>query len=330
MIKDLKELKTILEQKILESENIVIVPHNGIDFDAIASALGIALIAKKFKKQFCIIIDDPMYKIDFGVQTIINEVKNDFKIINKETYLKNINSNNLFILTDVNKSCLINISDQIKDEDKVIIIDHHNEDEKTIKSNFKYIKNNVSSASEIITKLLCLFKIDVNNKIANYLLAGIYLDTNKFTKNATAETMQTVTKLLKKGATINKVDDMFTEDFVSDRRVQELVSKTEMITYSVAMVLAEEGIEYTKEELAKVADYLLKYRVDASFAIGNIGDNIVSISARSKEKINVGEIMSQLEGGGNEYSGATKLTNCTIEEAGKRLSKIITPTYYKK
>ena len=36
-----------MEQKILESENIVIVPHNNIDFDAMASALGISLIAKK-------------------------------------------------------------------------------------------------------------------------------------------------------------------------------------------------------------------------------------------------------------------------------------------
>ena len=44
-MEDLKNLKMSLERKIIEASNVVIVPHNGIDFDAIASAFAIALIA---------------------------------------------------------------------------------------------------------------------------------------------------------------------------------------------------------------------------------------------------------------------------------------------
>ena len=64
---------------------------------------------------------------------------------------------------------------------------------------------------------------------------------------------------------------------------------------------------------------LLKYKVDAAFAIGNIGNDTISISARSKEKVDVGAVMQELAGGGNQFSGATKLKDITSEEAGKKL-----------
>lgn len=324
----IKNLKINMEQKILSSEKVVIVPHNGIDFDAIASAFGLSLISAKLKKSSYILVNDPLYKIDHGVQLIIDEAKKNFTIINLDKYLQIRNPEDLFILTDVNKKYLVSLKDELKRKEKIIIIDHHDTDQSTVEADDQYIDTNTSSASEILTKLLCMYKIKLTPAIANYLLAGIYLDTNKLSKNASPETMRTVAKLLENGANLNRVTDWFAEDFISDRRVQELVNNAKILTFSLAIACADEDNEYSKEELAKAADYLLKYKVDAAFAIGNIGDNIISVSARSKEKVNVGEIMHQLEGGGNQYSGATKLTNSTIEQAQKRLMKIIQPPCY--
>jgi len=326
-MQDIKNLRVNLEQKILQSGNIVIVPHVGIDFDAIGSAIGISLIVKKLKKASFVLIDDPIYKVDHGVQLIIDEAKEKYPIVNKEKYFQIAPPNDLFILTDVNKANMICLKEKLNDKEKVVIIDHHTEDQTTIESNYKYINTNISSASEIVTKLLNLYKIKPSSDVANYLLAGIYLDTNKLTKNISSDTMKNVAYLLDSGANMNTVTDLFAEDFNSDRRVQELVSKAKIITYSIALILADEGVEYTKEELAKAADYLLKYKVDAAFSIGNIGNNTISISARSKEKIDVGSIMQELNGGGNQYSGATKLENISIEEANKRLIKLIKPNY---
>ncbi len=327
-MQDIKNLKINMEQKILESSKVVIVPHNNIDFDAIGSAIGLSLITKKLKKASCIVVNDPIYKIDHGVQLIIEEAKKEFSIINREKYLEQAVSDELFILTDVNKSYLISLEDKLPNNENVIIIDHHATDDNTVDSSIKYIDTSVSSASEIVTKILCMSKIKIQQEIANYLLAGIYLDTNKLSKNASSETMRIVAKLMECGANLNTVTDFFTEDFISDRRVQELVNRAKMINLSIAIVSADEEEEYTREELAKAADYLLKYKVDASFAIGNIDDHIVSISARSKERVDVGQVMQQLEGGGNQYSGATKLKDCTVEEATKRLKKVIKPSCY--
>lgn len=260
----------------------------------------------------------------------MEDAKKKFTIINKDKYIKDYSKeDNLFVLTDVNKSNLVCVSEYLKniDRDNIFIIDHHDEGVSTIDTDNKFIDTNSSSASEIIVKLLNLFKIKYCPEVANYLLAGIHLDTNRLTKNTTSDTFKIIAKLMETGASNCVIDNWFAEDFESHKRVLELVSKAIIFKYSYAIVMADENQEYTREELAKVSDYLLKYGVDAAFAIGNVDDNLISISARSKERVNVGEVMKELDGGGNRYSAATKITDQNIEEVGKRLVKIIEPPY---
>lgn len=330
-MENIKDLKVNLESKILASENVVIVPHTRIDIDAFASAVGVSLVASKLQRPSTILVDDATYNVDNSVKNIIEEAKKKFNIINKDKYLKlkHIKQNDLFVLTDVNKSNLICVSDEVKKADKnnIFIIDHHDEGVTTIDTEHKFIDTNASSASEIVVKLLNIFKIKYCPEVANYLLAGIHLDTNRLTKNTTSDTFKIVAKLMECGASNSVIDNWFTEDFESHKRVLELVSKANIYKYSFAIVLAEENCEYTREELAKVSDYLLKYGVDAAFAIGNVDENLISISARSKEKINVGEVMKELDGGGNKCSAATKISNETVEEVGKKLIKLIEPPF---
>lgn len=324
----IKELKIYIDKEVAKTNRFVIVPHNGIDYDALASAIGFSLIAKKLKKQSCIVIDDPIYDIDHMLQTIIEQEKEKYSIINREKYLKIADlSNDMFVLTDVNKINRISLNNEITRSDKVIIIDHHDEDEKTVKSDCKCINSKASSASEMMVKLLGLYKVKISREEAQYLLAGIYLDTAHLTKNVEAETARIVSKLLEYGASMNKVTDLFVEDFYSDRRIQELVGKAQFDTYTTATILASEGY-YTKEELAKAADYLLKYKVDASFVCGQINDRTIGISARAKANINVGDVMHELGGGGNQYSAATQIKDSSIEEIGRQLKKVIKPSCY--
>ncbi|MBQ8891644.1 MAG: DHH family phosphoesterase [Bacilli bacterium] len=326
---DIKNLKINLENIIPLCEKVIIVPHKFADFDAIGSAIGLSLLARKFKKPSYIIDNDPLDKMEAGVKIIVDETSKEFNIINRDKYLNlSLNDNNLFILTDVNKKYLIYLEDLINNPDKTFILDHHEADNNTLESNYKYIDPSASSASEIVTKLLSLSKIKIPSNVAKYLLAGIYLDTNKLTKNVTSETMKMVAKLLESGAVMSDVINLFKEDYYSDRRVQELVSKIKMFNYSLAVIVANNEDEYSREELAKAADYALKYGCDGVFSVGNIGDNTISISARSNSGVNVGMIMQELGGGGNQFSGATKIINSTSEEVGEKLKNILTPRYY--
>lgn len=321
-------LRVNFESKVLEANNVILVPHKVADFDAIGSTIGLSLAVSKLKKTSFIIVDDKAYELDRGVYAIIKEAKSEHNIISKNKYLSIAKPNDLFIMSDVNKSYLVSIADLMKDPERIIIIDHHEGDEKTVDSNYQYINSSVSSASEIVVKLLQKMKVKIPRNVANYLLAGIYLDTNKLTKNVSAETLLIASKLVEAGADTNFVMELFTEDYDSDRRVQELVNRTKMLTYKIAMIIAAEGEEYTTKELARTADYGLNYGVDASFAIGKISDDIVAVSARSKNSIDVGKVMQQLGGGGNQYSAATKVESGSIEEVSKKLELLMRPSCY--
>ena len=325
---DIKNLKLNLEQKVIGSKRVVIVPHNRIDFDAIGSALGLAVIVKKMNARPIIVVNDNIKDMQRGIQIIMNDVSKDFEIVSRDRYLEMKEEEDVYILTDVNKRGMVSIGDTMSDPDKTVIIDHHNMDDTTIASEATFVDEHVSSASEIVARLMCMFKCKSTPEIATYLLAGIYLDTNHMSKNVCNDTYMAAAKLANYGANINRVNDLFLEDFTSDRRVQDLVNKVEIVTYTIATILADEGITYTQEELAKAADYVLKYGVDASFAVGKLEDGSIQVSARSPENINVGDVMKELGGGGNQASGAAKVLDSSVEEVGKRLRKVLETTGY--
>ena len=81
-------------------------------------------------------------------------------------------------------------------------------------------------------------------------------------------------------------------------------------------------------ELAKAADYSLRYGLDAVFALGKIDDDTISISSRSFGKVNVGAVMREFDGGGHMYSGAAKIKNSSVEEVGNKLKKLLKNPYY--
>ncbi len=329
---DFKNLRVNIESKILKSEKVVIVPHNvvqnNVDFDGIGSSIGLSLIPKKMNKDSFIIASDSLLSVDPGVRMIIDENKKEFNIINHDKYQKIAKPNDLFILTDVNKTYLVSVNDYLTNPDNIIIIDHHDDDKNTVKSNSIFIDSKCSSASEVVVRLLHDWKIDIPPQVANCLYAGIFLDTARLSKNCSPNTMYSVGQLLESGADINRVNEFFREDFLSDRRVNNLINNTRMINCMIAIIDASEDEEYTRAEIAKAADHALKFGADATFVIGKIDNGVISVSARATGKIHVGEIMKKLGGGGNPFSAYSGIENGTIESVEKKLIKVLKPSYY--
>ena len=325
----LKEFKRTLEDRILKCDQVIITPHKSADFDAISSAIGFSLIAKKLNKPYYIFMNDDLSKIDPGVKMIIEENKSKMGFINLEQYQQIKGKNDLLIMTDVNKSDLIYLENNLHDFSHIVILDHHREGETTVQTEDKYIKENASSACEIMTDLLCLFNIKYDKDVATLLYTGIFLDTDHLRKLKSSSTMRALAKLMERGADLDKVNSFFEEDFVSDRRIQMLVNKADFFTYTVVAAIADDDMIYTKEELSKVADYLLRFKADASFALGRIDEKTVSISARGKGKVDVADIMTQMGGGGDFLKSATKIESDSTKKPAKVLKKIITPSFYK-
>lgn len=343
MIKSITELKYVLEQLVKDNQEIIICPHINPDVDAIASSIALYMILKRLGKKAYIIIDDTVYKLDSSIINLINDLPEDIPFI-RPNELSNIieGKKTLLITTDTNKVNLVPFKNFEVFND-ILIIDHHNTDALTIDTEYKYINTEMSSASEILYNLMHLFGIKVEGRkvissskkgglpIADYLLSGIVLDTGKFNKsNINAKTMKVVSKLLASGASMDFVNDLFRAENDSVLKVHELVSKTDIDMYNIAISMNKdhEDMIYTVVELAKAADFLIDLKgMDAAFVLGYIKDGLVGISARSKGKIPVGDIMAQFGGGGNNFQAAAKVEGTNIRTLKLQLENIATPGY---
>ena len=77
------------------------------------------------------------------------------------------------------------------------------------------------------------------------------------------------------------------------------------------------------------ADYLLPFTKGAAFTVGRVSEEFVSVSARAKENssINISKVMQKLGGGGSKKSAAAMISDATTEEVGKRLVKVLHPSF---
>ena len=340
MSNSMKSLMKMIEDILNTSEKVFIVGHNDVDYDAIASAIGISEFCKNAGIENYLVINDNDLELEPGVKRIIDKEKSNRNIINLEKFKQLKNNNSSLITTDVNNKNIISVKDYLKDFKKILVIDHHGESENTIETDNKYIDVKASSASEIIAEVLGILKIKYSKDIASYLLAGIRLDTKRFKKNTSAKTLDIAKKLVHRGADINYVEDLFSLEFDVDKEVALLIHSDDntrfqsygeptideesmlLKGYNISFTLNRNSPDktYKKIILAQTADRMLNFRTtDAAFVLGKTNDNEVSISARSKGRIDVGEIMRHMQGGGNTQNAATKIENMNIFDIEKEL-----------
>lgn len=322
---EIKSIKDLLEQISNTSNKVFIVGHNEPDFDSIGSAIGLQSLCTALGKEAYIIINDSDITLEPGVKKIKEKSWLENNIINMAAYEIIKDADSSLIVTDTNKLSMTCLKDNIDDFQDIIIVDHHHPTEESVSHVLPYIREKSSSASEIVTQVLTEAKVKCSSDIYTYLLAGIILDTKRFQKNTTSKTHECARILRCKGAEVDYINELFLEDFDTDKRINDLVfNGTEFHLYeptmfeghtvSITLNRTKPETIYRKEDIAKAADKMLKYKVDATFALGHVSDTAVSISARSKSGINVGKIMAQLGGGGNSQNAGARIENKELEE----------------
>lgn len=334
-ITDVKKLRDILELEINNSSNVFVVGHNKIDFDALGSALGLARLVKEYNKKVYIVMDDLDITLQSGIVSIMDLVKDDYKFIKKKDVEKLLSKKSLLLVTDVNKKNMISIGDMTDKFNSIVVIDHHSENENTIDTSNKFIDLEVSSASEVVARVLNSLKIKYDDNIANALFAGIYLDTKRFSWNASSKTYDTAEKLVNSGANADYVYSLFLEnidDFckivgmIKDNYIIKKYSDSDLTPIYVSFVLNRNNPQeiYLKEDIAKAADQMLSFRgIDAAFVMGYLDDGSIHISARGNKKVDVGNIMNEIGGGGNPQCAGCKIEEGDILKAEKILMKKI-------
>lgn len=323
-------IKASLDRLLEENDNVFVVPHIRPDFDAVGSTLGIALICKKNNKNCFIVIDDDYDKLEPETRKVLESIKSNFNFIRSNDLPVYLTPRSMMVAVDANKDYLLCTKNYLSEFKNIVVIDHHKTDDHTIKTPYLYVDDSISSVCEEVSRLLFLYGVKLSPDYANYLLAGIILDTNKLSKNTSSKTFEVASKLTASGADPTIANNMFLEDFEHDRAIQRLVDNTDFQNYIFAIASDSEdsGRIYEPEDIAKAADYLLKYNINCSFAMAYIDDITISVSARSKGLIDVSKIMRLFGGGGNEYSAAAKIRGKNLQEVKNLLISSLMPGAY--
>jgi c-di-AMP phosphodiesterase-like protein len=183
-----------------------------------------------------------------------------------------------------------------------------------------------SSASEMVTEVLqyIVDKPKLKPIEADALYSGMMVDTDNFVSKTGVRTFEAAAYLRRSGADVTRVRKMFREDLDTYKRKAEAVSQAQMYLDEFAIsICPSEGVPNPSVLGAQVANELLDIQgIRASFVLTDMHD-MIYISARSLDNLNVQVIMEKLGGGGHLNMAAAQLHDCTIMVAVDKLKTLL-------
>ncbi|MGO3572307.1 MAG: DHH family phosphoesterase [Pseudolactococcus laudensis] len=324
-----RAIATALRTIVLESENVFVMGHKYPDMDALGAAVATKIFANMNDKEAFVVYDEKQLLPDVERAIAkLNESKDGFAhIIRMDTARELKKSNSLLIMVDHSKTSQTMDYDFYKSFDKVVVIDHHRRDEDFPKNALlTYIESGASSASELVVEVL-QYQNDQKQKMskveASIALAGISVDTQKFSKGTTARTFEAASFLRSQGADNNLIKKFLATEFDKYKKINEIVLNAEFHD-NIAIGVGLYRKMYDNVTIAKASDTLLNMvGIDASFTIVNHENGYVAVSARSSGDFNVQRIMESFGGGGHFNNAAAQIYEKTPTEVREDLLKLL-------
>ena len=310
-----------INQLIEKASSIFVVGHKDLDLDALGGCLSMYSYVSTKKNEVYVIVDD--VRTEKAVSKVIKEVSDTIKFIKEEHAITLKNQGSLLIILDTNKDYLLQNDNLNQAFDNKIVIDHHGEGEGTIHDSLLIIDNEASSTCEMMTEFLKLNNFVIDSYLATILLSGIILDTNNYVLKTDSNTFYYSYYLTTCGAKPTKVQYLLKQDLKKYIKRQKMITNVKIIN-NIAITKGPQTEIFRREELAKTADTLLFFnKIEASFVVAKIDKDKVGVSARSMGKINVGQILGMLGGGGDVHEAAAKLSNTSVNKVENEILGII-------
>ena len=323
-----RAMMTAISEKLRSVDHVFVVGHKNLDMDALGSAVGMQLFSSNVLDESYVVYDEEQMSPDIhrAIQFLENEGVT--KLIPLTQAMGMVTNRSLLVMVDHSKTALT-LSKEFYDLfTQTIIIDHHRRDQDFPENAvITYIESGASSASELVTELIQFQnskKARLSRIQASVLMGGMMLDTKNFTSRVTSRTFDVASYLRTRGSDSIVIQELAATDFEEYRLVNELILQGQAVQPSILVAQAKDDKEYDIVVISKAADTMLAMSgIEASFVIAKNSQGDISISARSRSKINVQRIMEELGGGGHFNLAAARLTDMTLQEAGDKLKTVI-------
>ena len=323
-----RAMMTAISEKLKSVDCVFVVGHKNLDMDALGSAVGMQLFSSNVLDESYVVYDAEQMSPDIhrAIQFLENEGVTKLLPLNQA--MEMVTNRSLLVMVDHSKTALT-LSKEFYDLfTQTIVIDHHRRDQDFPENAvITYIESGASSASELVTELIQFQnskKARLSRIQASVLMGGMMLDTKNFTSRVTSRTFDVASYLRTRGSDSIVIQELAATDFEEYRLVNELILQGQAVQPSILVAQAKDGKEYDIVVISKAADTMLAMSgIEASFVIAKNSQGDISISARSRSKINVQRIMEELGGGGHFNLAAARLTDMTLQEAGDKLKTVI-------
>lgn len=317
-----------LKEIISTKDKVIVMGHSNSDVDAFGAAVGIYRIARTLGRNAYIVLNNIDKTITPWVDAFDSRLDNEENvIINNARALELVDNNTVIVAVDVNRPSYTECPELLRHCRSLVVLDHHRQGEEAFENpTLSYVEPYASSACEMVAEILQYVGdgIKVRGVEADCLYAGIVVDTNNFVAKAGVRTFEAAAFLRRNGADVTRVRKMFREDANDYRTKADVVSQARifMDEYAISVCQSEKTSSPTVV-CAQAANELLNIvGIKASFVLTQY-NQMIYISARSIDEVNVQIIMEKLGGGGHINVAGAQIRNITLEEALGRLKEIL-------
>jgi len=312
-------------------QNIVVIPHENPDGDAIGSAIGLAEVLKNGGQQVTVI--SPNNYPDF-IKWFSSEVKVIIAGNNKNKTSKLIKSADILICVDFNEAKRAGkLEKNILNFDKVkILIDHHPNPSDF--ADYLISEPQFSSTAELIVDLLDKTNLKnwLNKNAAEAFYTGIMTDTGSFSHNiSNPNTFRVVADLIAYGLNTDKIQSNVYHNFSSER--MKLLGYCLNEKMEVFPELRSAFISISKKELDDFnfqpgdtegfVNYPLSINNIVFSALFIEKDGFVKASFRSKGNFPANKFSSNHFNGGGHLNAAGGESELTLNETIESFKQLI-------
>lgn len=317
-----------LTEIISTKERVVVMGHKITDVDAFGAAVGIYRAARTLGRSVHIVVNDPTTSIRPLMAGFIESSEyEDNMFVTSSEAKELVDQNTVVVVVDTNKPSYTECEDLLYMTKTIVVLDHHRRGSEVIQNAvLSYVEPYASSACEMVAEILQYMPdgIRIRSVEADSMYAGIIIDTNNFLSKAGVRTFEAAAFLRRCGADVTRVRKMLRDDMESYKARAATISDAEIYEGGYAIgVCPSEGLKSPTVVGAQAANELLNVDgVKASFVLTNY-NNVIYISARAIDEVNVQVIMEKLGGGGHMNVAGAQVSGYTTQETLHMVKGII-------
>ena len=317
-----------VRQEVNQASKVLLLTHKTPDHDALGAVVGMTNLAFTLK-------DEVYWYIDPPVSEDVKEFYDEMLAMNKTVHGRPVKINVLTDVTDLNGFNPLTIIVDVNNKDithgevanvtgKKIVIDHHRQGGKEIDAEVSFVEPYASSTCEIVTEVLQYFEdeIELSEVEATLMLAGIVIDTNRFSVATGSRTFDAASYLKNNGANLQDLQKNLREDYETLIQRSRLLAQTKRMNKGFGVVLTEEYL--SNKDRAKLAEMVLSINdFDASLIISKEDEGLYGMSVRSLGDVNVQLIAEALGGGGHLTSAGGIFKDTTLKKIEQQIANLL-------